>query len=99
MSVSVQADDVPGPGADQDLGGVVYAMTNDVEGNEILAFVRNNRGELSPVPGATVATGGAGASTNAPIDPLGSQNALVYDPDHNLLFAVNAGDNTVAAIE
>jgi len=99
MGVNVQADDMPGPYADQDLGGVVYAMTNDVDGNDILAFVRNNRGELNPVPGATVSTGGYGASTNAPIDPLGSQNALVYDSDHDMLFAVNAGDNTVTAIE
>lgn len=99
MSVSVRADDVSLFDADQDFGGIVYAMTNASDGNEILAFFRNTRGELRPVPRATASTGGYGASTNAPIDPLGSQNALVYDADHDLLFAVNAGDNTVAAIE
>jgi len=80
-----------------DAGGVVYAMTNASSGNQILVFFRDRNGQLDPVPQATVSTGGLGGSVSAPVDPLGSQNSLVYDADVDLLFAVNAGDNTVAA--
>jgi 6-phosphogluconolactonase (cycloisomerase 2 family) len=81
-----------------DRGGLVYVMTNDSHGNEIVVFARDRRGRLHRVPGA-VATGGTGASDNAPIDPLGSQNALVHDARLDRLFAVNAGDNTVTAFD
>jgi len=80
-----------------DRGGVVYAMTNADNGNEILVYHRDRSGRLTPVPGATRPTGGAGASSNAFIDPLGSQNALAYDAGLSMLFAVNAGDATVTA--
>jgi len=80
-----------------DRGGIVYAMTNADASNEILVYHRDRSGRLTPVPGATRPTGGAGASSNASIDPLGSQNALVYDSGLNMLFAVNAGDDTVTA--
>ena len=82
-----------------DRGGVVYAMTNADDGNEILVYYRYRSGKLKPVPLATVATGGEGGSDNAPVDPLGSQNALVYDESREMLFAVNAGDNTVTAFK
>jgi 6-phosphogluconolactonase (cycloisomerase 2 family) len=84
-------------GHHEDHGGVVYAMTNDSAGNEILTFIRDRKGRLYPVPRATVSTGGAGGSVTAAVDPLGSQNALVYDEAHDLLLAVNAGDDTVTA--
>jgi 6-phosphogluconolactonase (cycloisomerase 2 family) len=32
-----------------------------------------------------------------PLDPLASQDSLTYDPAHRLLFAVNAGSNTVTS--
>jgi len=82
-----------------DQGGLVYVMTNDATGNAIVTYLRDRRGELQPLPHATVSTGGAGGSDNAPIDPLGSQGALVYDAETQLLFAVNAGDNTVAVFD
>lgn len=84
-------------GWDFDLGGVVYVMTNAAEGNKILSFARNRQGQLQPLPLATVATGGKGGSTNAPVDPLGSQDALIYNKELKMLFAVNAGDNSVSA--
>jgi DNA-binding beta-propeller fold protein YncE len=82
-----------------DRGGVIYAMTNASTGNEILVFGRDSRGRLQPFPQATVSTGGLGGSVTAAIDPLGSQNSLVYDADSRMLFAVNAGDNTVTAMD
>ena len=35
----------------------------------------------------------------AAVDPLGSQNSLVYDEASQMLFAVNAGDNTITAFD
>jgi DNA-binding beta-propeller fold protein YncE len=84
---------------DGDRGGVVYAMTNAAGGNQILVFARDRSGRLQPLPIATASTGGRGASTNAAIDPLGSQHSLLYDVSTQLLFAVNAGDNTVSALD
>ncbi len=82
-----------------DLGGLVYVMTNASAGNEIVTYLRDRRGRLTPLHHGTVSTGGLGGSANAEIDPLGSQGALAYDDDTRLLFAVNAGDNTVAALD
>lgn len=82
-----------------DRGGVVYAMTNAASGNQILVFVRDPRGRLEAVPRATASTGGRGGSVTAAVDPLGSQGSLVYDAASQMLFAVNAGDNTVTAFE
>jgi 6-phosphogluconolactonase (cycloisomerase 2 family) len=83
--------------AHADNGGAVYAMTDASSGNEILVFFRDRTGRLQAVPQATASTGGLGGSVSAAVDPLGSQNSLVYDEDSDLLFAVNAGDNTIAA--
>ena len=80
-----------------DHGGAVYAMTNSSKGNEIRVYHRASNGRLRALPFATVATGGLGGGDNAAVDPLGSQNALVFDAAQKMLFAVNAGDNTVAA--
>jgi 6-phosphogluconolactonase (cycloisomerase 2 family) len=82
----------------EDRGGLVYVMTNDSGGNEVVVFIRDRRGRLHRLPGA-VPTGGEGASDNAAIDPLGSQNSLVHDRRLDRLFAVNAGDNTVTAFD
>jgi 6-phosphogluconolactonase (cycloisomerase 2 family) len=82
-----------------DLGGLVYVMTNASAGNEIRVYFRDRHGRLQPLRYGAVSTGGLGGSDNAAIDPLGSQGALVYDDDTELLFAVNAGDNTVAALD
>ncbi|MGA8205004.1 MAG: beta-propeller fold lactonase family protein [Woeseiaceae bacterium] len=82
-----------------DFGGVVYVMTNDSDANQLRVYLRNPAGKLRPVNYATVSTGGQGGADNAAIDPLGSQGALVYDGRHGLLFAVNAGSDSVAALD
>jgi DNA-binding beta-propeller fold protein YncE len=82
-----------------DLGGLVYVMTDASAGNEIVTYLRDRRGHLTSLHNAAVSTGGLGGSANAAIDPLGSQGALVYDDDTRLLFAVNAGDDTVAVLD
>lgn len=82
-----------------DRGGVVYVMSNDPAHNSILVFSRDSRGHLRALSHATAATGGRGGGDNAPIDPLGSQGALAYDDGTQMLFAVNAGDNSVTTFD
>ena len=81
----------PTAGADH----AVFVQTNDPAGNSIAAYARANDGTLSYV--ATYATGGNGGRANgAVVDPLISQSSLVYDANHGLLLAPNAGSNTVS---
>lgn len=72
--------------------GDVYVMTNQPGGNSVLVFHRDASGILTSA--GSFATGGNGAGTGA--DPLGSQGALVLSGDQRLLFAVNAGSNSVS---
>lgn len=73
----------------------VFVQTNDVEGNAIVAFHRQDNGTLSLA--AKYPTGGKGGrESGATSDPLASQGSLVFDAADNLLFAVNAGSNTVS---
>ncbi len=44
----------------------------------------------------TYATEGSGACNGSAVDHLGSQGSLASDPTHGLLYAVNAGSNTVS---
>jgi 6-phosphogluconolactonase len=72
--------------------GAVYVMTNQPSGNSVGVLHRDADGRLTFV--STVATGGKGAGTGA--DPLGSQGALTLSRDHRLLFAVNAGSDSLS---
>jgi 6-phosphogluconolactonase (cycloisomerase 2 family) len=83
--------------ADEGGGGhhAVFVQTNDPAGNSIAAYARNGNGTLTYV--ATYATGGKGGrAAGAAVDPLASQSSLVYDSEHHLLLAPNAGSNTVS---
>jgi DNA-binding beta-propeller fold protein YncE len=82
-----------------DQGGFVYAMTNNADANEILVYFRNRSGGLREVRVGPVGTGGAGGSVTAAVDPLGSQDSLIYDEMHDMLFAVNAGSDTVTGFD
>ena len=70
--------------------GYVYTESNDAVQNSILIYKQHSNGTLSFV--ATVASGGAGSGVG-----LGSQGALVLDEQHQWLYAVNAGDNSVSS--
>jgi 6-phosphogluconolactonase len=65
----------------------VFAMTNSVEGNQIIAYSRAANGSL--IEGNHFVTGGRGSGGTT--DPLGSQGSLTLSQDHSLLFAVNTG--------
>ena len=72
--------------------GDVYLMTNQPAGNSVMVFHRDAAGTLTFA--GNFASGGNGAGTGA--DPLGSQGSLVLSGDERLLFAVNAGSNSVS---
>jgi 6-phosphogluconolactonase (cycloisomerase 2 family) len=70
-------------------GGHVYEATNAATGNGIAVFDRDADGTL--VPAGVVPTGGLGAGAS-----LHSQGGLARDG--RLVFAVNAGDDSVSAL-
>ena len=81
----------PTSGADH----AVFTQTDDPAGNSIISYARHDDGSLTYA--ATYATGGKGGrAAGAAVDPLASQAGLVYDADHGLLLAPNAGSNTVS---
>lgn len=87
-------DDRGGHGHHQEDGddGAVFVQTNKAEGNTIKVYDRDEDGRLSPR--GEFETGGLGGFTvGAPGDALASQGSLRYHD--GLLFAVNAGSNTV----
>jgi hypothetical protein len=74
---------------------LVFVQTNELSGNRIVVYDRAANGLLSQA--AAYSTGGnGGAAVGAVSDKLASQGSLVYDAAHSLLFAVNAGSNTVS---
>lgn len=84
----------PGTSAAQGRSGAVYVLTNQTTGNSVMVYQRAPDGTLSL--SGSFSAGGTGAGTGA--DPLGSQGSLVLACGHRLLFAVNAGSNSVAAL-
>jgi 6-phosphogluconolactonase (cycloisomerase 2 family) len=73
----------------------VFVQTDNVAGNQIVAYHRNHDGSLTLV--GSYSTGGLGGVLNgSAVDHLGSQGSLASDPAHGLLYAVNAGSNSVS---
>src|SRR3989475_12643232 len=70
--------------------GAVYALTTPPAGNAVVVYQRGVDGSLTP--DGLFATGGLGTGSS-----LGSQGAVIVSDDHQLLFAVNAGDNTISS--
>ena len=73
----------------------VFVQTDNTSGNQVVAYYRAPDGTLSPA--GTYATGGlGGVLAGSAVDHLASQGSLSYDPGHGLLYAVNAGSDTVS---
>jgi 6-phosphogluconolactonase (cycloisomerase 2 family) len=73
----------------------VFVQTNGLTGNTVVAYRRSDSGALTP--SGTYPTGGTGGlETSAPVDALASQGSLTYDAESGLLFAVNAGSDTLS---
>jgi hypothetical protein len=79
----------PWPGA-----GAVFVQTDNPAGNTIVAYIRTASGGLQEA--GSYPTGGDGGATNGSVvDHLSSQGSLAYDRWAGLLYAVNAGSNTI----
>ena len=73
----------------------VFVQTDDPAGNHVVAYHRSANGSLTLA--GTYATGGRGGVLDGSVvDHLASQGSLTYDRDSGLLFAVNAGSDTVS---
>jgi 6-phosphogluconolactonase (cycloisomerase 2 family) len=74
---------------------VVFVQTDNTAGNQVVAYDRGDDGTLTLAN--TFPTGGLGGVLNGSVvDHLASQGSLTYDPASALLFAVNAGSNSVS---
>jgi 6-phosphogluconolactonase (cycloisomerase 2 family) len=85
------SEGLSGDGADH----VVFVQTDNVAGNQVVAYDRADNGTL--VLAHTYNTGGSGGVLNgSSVDHLGSQGSLTFNSTHDSLYAVNAGSNTVS---
>ena len=81
--------------ADEPVGQVVFVQNDDPSGNVVFAYDRAADGTLALA--GSYSTGGlGGVLAGSVVDHLASQGGLALDTAHHLLFAVNAGSNTVA---
>src|SRR5580700_3627336 len=77
----------------------VYVETNikTPNGNSIAGFVRGANGHLQPIPGSPFLTGGAGTQyAGVGLGPQDSDQNIITNSDHTLLFAVNSGSDSIA---
>ena len=77
----------------------VYVETNikTPNGNSIAGFVSGPNGQMRPIPGSPFLTGGAGTQyTGVNVGPSDSDQNIITNRDHTLLFAVNSGSDTIA---
>jgi 6-phosphogluconolactonase (cycloisomerase 2 family) len=78
-------------------GHAVFVQTDNLAGNQVVAYRRAGDGTLTLA--GTYATGGLGGQlAGSVVDHLASQGSLGYDPARRLLFAVNAGSDTVSVL-
>ena len=75
--------------------GAVFVQTNDISENSILAYARSADGTLTSA-GRYPTLGRGGTEVGAPTDPLSSQGSLTFDRRRRLLYAVNAGSDTIS---
>lgn len=79
--------------------GSVYAMSNKLDENTIVAYGRNEDGTLSLI--GEFPTGGIGGDFDGPegLDPLISAYSLTKTQDNQYLLAANAGSNSITAFK
>ena len=76
-------------------GHAVFVQTDNTAGNRVVAYRRAADGTLTPA--GSYATGGRGGIlAGSVVDHTASQGSLTDDPRHGLLFAVNAGSDTIS---
>jgi 6-phosphogluconolactonase (cycloisomerase 2 family) len=72
--------------------GLVFAITNEAEANQIVVFWRATNGALSPV--ARLHTGGHGTGS-----PLDAQGAVILSPSHERLYVANPGSDEISVFD
>ncbi len=73
----------------------VFVQTDNLGGNQVVAYDRAADGTLTQA--GSYATGGLGGQlTGSVVDHLASQGSLVLDHAAGLLYAVNAGSNSIS---
>jgi 6-phosphogluconolactonase (cycloisomerase 2 family) len=73
----------------------VFVQTDNLAGNQIIAYDRAPNGTLTQA--GTYDTGGlGGALEGSVVDHLASQGSLTLDRRNRLLYAVNPGSNTIS---
>ena len=76
-------------------GHVVFVQTDNTAGNRVVAYHRSGDGTLTLAH--SYSTHGLGGQlAGSVVDHLASQGSLTYDPGPGLLYAVNAGSNTLS---
>jgi 6-phosphogluconolactonase (cycloisomerase 2 family) len=89
------ADGPSGPFFGLGASHAVFVQTDNVNGNQVVAYDRAANGSLTIA--GTYDTGGTGGQLlGSAVDHTASQGSLSYDPDNSLLYAVNAGSNSVS---
>lgn len=83
------------PGGGHGSGRAVFVLTDNVAGNQVVAYDRLGDGRLKAA--GTYSTGGSGGVLDGSVvDHTASQGALAYDGARSLLFAVNPGSDSIA---
>ncbi len=73
----------------------VFVQTDNTSGNQVVAYDQTDNGSLTQA--GVYNTGGLGGTlTGSVVDHLASQGSLAYDRENGLLYAVNAGSNTIS---
>jgi 6-phosphogluconolactonase (cycloisomerase 2 family) len=75
---------------------VVWVQSNEPSGNSIVVYDRGADGRLTRAGAYPTGGNGGVAAPGTESDHLASQGSLVYDSAGRLLFAVNAGSNSVS---
>jgi 6-phosphogluconolactonase (cycloisomerase 2 family) len=84
-----------GPGPFPRQQRVVFVQTDNPSGNQVVAYDRAFNGTLTQA--GIFNTGGlGGVLSGSEVDHLASQGSLAYDEGNNVLYAVNAGSNTIS---
>lgn len=94
LAIPIVAATAPSAAAGVEVSrGMVYVMTNDADGNQVLAYERSRTGRLSL--SATYDTGGLGTSRIR----LSSQSSVVLSDDGRQLYVANVGSNEISVFD
>jgi 6-phosphogluconolactonase (cycloisomerase 2 family) len=74
----------------------VFVQTDNTAGNQVVVYDRPTDGGTLTQAGVYNTGGLGGQLEGSVVDHLASQGALTLDREHGLLYAVNAGSNTIS---